>query len=94
MGGASRQRAVVGSVAVGRRVGSGGVGEHASRRDDDGPPLLLLAALPLGALDVLDRLQEVRRRQSGISVQQHHLVDRVRAPGKTPTSVTLKFVTY
>lgn len=60
--GASRQRAVVGPVAVGRGVGARRVGEDATRRDDDGPPLLLLAALPLGALNVLDRLQGVTGR--------------------------------
>lgn len=77
-GRASRQRAVVRPVAVGRCVGARRVGDDATRRDDDGPPLLLLAALPLGALDVLDRLQEVMGgKQSGISVQQHHLVFKV-----------------
>ncbi|TNN68875.1 hypothetical protein EYF80_020910 [Liparis tanakae] len=41
-------------LRIGRRIG-----EDATRSDDDHPPLLFLAAaaLPLGALDVLDRLE-------------------------------------
>lgn len=56
----SGQWTVVRPVAVWGRVGACRVREDATRGDDDRPPLLFLAdtSLSLGALDVLDCLEE------------------------------------
>lgn len=63
----SRQCAVIRAVAVGGRVWACSVREHASWGDDHRPPLLLLAAFPLCALDVLNSLR-LTRRITGMSV--------------------------